>query len=487
MQAGRYARLYWIATLASAVALVYWPSTVFLYGKWVDTAGTTYTHGWLILLICIALVVRSRRELVAASAQPSRLAALALALLIVIWLVAYRASVEGLEVPLLPLIFWFAVTAAFGWAVGRLMLFPVAYFYFAVNVWYGVPLQHLTLLVMRGLIAVTGPAASFEGDRIYIPNGTFVIEEGCSGLHFMIVGLAVAALYGEQRRDRWPVRLRQLALMAGLALLANWVRVYTVIEAGYLTEMQSYLVRVSHYGFGWCVFAVALIVFFWLAPLLGGEEGLPPAAAGTASATVQPAGLTGVITAFGIIIALPLLNSVLRSSHVTPTLVHPAAALTPQPPWHAVPVDVRSAWLPMFAGADELQRRAFGNVTDDTVEVLGVAYRAQQQDAELVGETSSLTGARLEAGIERVVASAAGRFREAEVIDPSGARSLIWWRYQVDGHNLVGPLTQQLWYGLNALVWQPPAGLIALRTACQPDCGSARRTLQEFVAHSGMR
>jgi len=44
-----------------------------------------------------------------------------------------------------------------------------------------------------------------------------------------------------------------------------------------------------------------------------------------------------------------------------------------------------------------------------------------------------------------------------------------------------------LWYGINALVWQPPAGLIALRTSCQGECGSARRTLQEFVAHSGMR
>ena len=61
MQAPRYARLYWIAALACVVALVYWPSTIFLYEKWTDTAGLTYTHGWLILLICIALVVRSRR------------------------------------------------------------------------------------------------------------------------------------------------------------------------------------------------------------------------------------------------------------------------------------------------------------------------------------------------------------------------------------------------------------------------------------------
>jgi exosortase len=491
MRAARYARLYWIAALACVIALVYWPSTIFLYKKWSAAASDTdtYSHGWLILLICIALVVRARRDLAAAPVRPSPLAAVALAAAIVVWLVSYRASIEGLEVPLQPLIFWLAVSTAFGAAVGRVLLFPVAYFYFAEPVWYGAQLQHLTVLVMRGLLALTGPTASILGDVIHLPNGTFLIEEGCSGLHFMIVGLAVAALYGEQRRDPWPVRLRQLALMAGLALLANWVRVYTVIEAGYLTDMQSYLVRVSHYGFGWCVFAVALFVFFWLAPLLGAEEGLPPAVAapGSPSVPLRRAELGGVALAVVILMALPLLNAEVRGSRGTPPLAHPAASLDPQSPWHAVPVDVRSAWLPIFTGADELQRRAFGNAAEETVEVLGVAYRTQRQGAELVGETSSLTGNGLEARVERVVDSTAGRFRETEVTDPTGARSLIWWRYQVDGHNLVRPLTQQLWYGVNALVWQPPAGLIALRTSCHSDCGSARRTLQEFVAHSGMR
>jgi hypothetical protein len=141
----------------------------------------------------------------------------------------------------------------------------------------------------------------------------------------------------------------------------------------------------------------------------------------------------------------------------------------------------------VFAGADELQRRAFGSSADDAVEVLGVAYRTQRQGAELVGETSSLTGEGLQVRAEQVVGSAAGPFGEAEVTDRTGARSLIWWRYQVAGRNLVRPFAQQLWYGINALVWQPPAGLVALRTPCHPDCGSARRTLQEFVAHSGMR
>src|SRR5215469_13808737 len=489
MRASSYRRLYWIAALACVTALVFWPSTRFLYGKWVDKASLTYTHGWLILLICIALVVRSRRELAAAPVRPSPRAALALAATIVVWMISYRASIEGLEVPLQPLIFWLAVTTAFGWQVGRLMLFPVAYLYFAEPIWYGTPLQALTVHVMRGALAVTGPPALVEGDYIRLSNGTFIIEEGCSGLHFMIVGLAIAALYGEQRHHSWPVRVRQLALVAVLALLANWVRVYTVIQAGYLTNMQSYLVRVSHYGFGWGVFAVALFVFFWLAPYLGPESPPPAAVAAPAppGADVQRAELTGMAMSLAILLVLPALNTMLRMARPAAPLVNPAAVLESQPPWQAVPVDVRSAWLPIFLGADDLKRRAFGTTGDDTVEVFGVAYIVQRQGAELVGESGSLLGDGLQLLVERVVSTRAGRFSEAEVADRAGARSLIWARYQVGGRDVVSPVIQQLWYGINALVWQPPASLIALRTTCHNDCSGARSTLAEFVAHSDMR
>ena len=116
---------------------------------------------------------------------------------------------------------------------------------------------------MRSILSLTGPQAVISGDLIQVPNGTFEIQGGCSGLHYLIVGLAVAALHGELRRDPWKVRLAQLALMAVLALVANWVRVYGVIEAGYLSDMHSSLLR-NHYWFGWGLFGVALLAFFWI-------------------------------------------------------------------------------------------------------------------------------------------------------------------------------------------------------------------------------
>ncbi|TLY67806.1 MAG: hypothetical protein E6K35_14145 [Gammaproteobacteria bacterium] len=48
----------------------------------------------------------------------------------------------------------------------------------------------------------------------------------------------------------------------------------------------------------------------------------------------------------------------------------------------------------------------------------------------------------------------------------------------------VRPLAAQLWYGINAIVSNPPAALIAYRAACGEggDCADARRLLREFDA-----
>ena len=208
-----------ILALACLVAVAYWPSTAVLVAQWCDFVNITYTHGWLILAVCVALVFRERRALAAAEAAPLPLAQLGLLAASFAWLVCYRGGIQDLHILIFPALFWLAATAAFGVRVGGLLLFPVAFFGFALPSWaqLGNSLQELTVLVMRGFLGLTGPHAVISGDTIHIPNGSFVIEEGCSGLHFMIVGLAVAALHGELRRDPWRTRLAQLALKIGRA------------------------------------------------------------------------------------------------------------------------------------------------------------------------------------------------------------------------------------------------------------------------------
>lgn len=485
MRMTRWPRLWLILALALVVAVVYWPSTRVLIEQWDDFKNLTYTHGWLILAVCVALVWHSRWEIAAAPTRVEPLALLALTAGVLGWLVCYRASVQDLHITILPALFWIAATSAFGWPLGRQLIFPVLFFCFALPSWsqLGVPLQDLTVQVMRAVLAVTGPPALISADLIHIPNGTFEIEEGCSGLHFMIVGLAVAALHGALRRDGWKTRLAQVVLMAGLALLANWIRVYAIIEAGYLTDMHTSLLR-NHYWFGWGVFALALFVFFKLAARF--EPAEPPAAAARPvppdEAPAPARGdLAGLAIAAAVLVALPAASTAVRLMRPAAPL---AAAADPGAPWAPALLDINSSWQPVYPRADRLQRLAFTNGTGDTVEVFSVSYLRQRQGAKLVGLGTSLTGRRLLPGPEQTVATPTGAFREIEVAEQASphARSLIWSRYETAGRDFASPSPAQLWYGVNALVSNPPASLVALRAACRADCTSARRTLLEFAA-----
>jgi EpsI family protein len=473
-----------ILALALLVTLVYWPSPAVYYEQWLDFVNITYTHGWLVLAVCVALLLLRRREIAAVPVRFRPLALLGLVGCILAWLVCYRASIQDLHITILPLIFWLAVTAALGLRMGLLLAFPVAIFYFAVPSWsqLGNPLQQLTVFAMRGFFWLTGPKVLISGDMIRIPNGSFVIEEGCSGLHFMIVGLAVAALHGELRRDPWRVRIAQLALMASLALLANWVRVYTIIEAGYLTDMRSYLVSVSHYWFGWGVFAVALVLFFGLTTLYGPPEPAhdpPPQPIAPGS----PAPLAGLAATVVVLVALPAVSWGVRTLQPAPALSS-APGTSARAPWSSAPSDALSSWRPVFPGADQEQRLAYTNTSGNVVDVFRVAYRTQRQGAKLIGMGTSVTGKRLRLRSEDVIDTARGAFREATISDPSGARSLIWYRYETAGRDFVKPLAAQLWYGIKAIVSNPPAALIAYRAACGAggDCEDAHRLLLEFVA-----
>ena len=477
-----------LLVLVIVVAAAFWPSTAVLLAQWSDFINITFTHGWLIFAVCIWLVVRSGAAIERAPARPWPLAQLALLLAVLAWLVSYRASIQDLHVTIFPALFWLAVAAAFGWPVARLLIFPVAFFVFALPSWaqLGNSLQELTVFAMRLVLGLTGPPVQIRGDLIHIPNGSFRIEEGCSGLHFMIVGLAVAALHGHLRRDPVRFRLAELALMAALALLANWVRVYTIIEAGYLTEMRSYLVSVSHYWFGWGVFAVALVAFFWLVNQWLPEPAATPPGAEAASRNASGADIKGLMLATGLLLVLPLLSLIVRA-------VRPASVLSDvpfvvlSPPWFASPPGSDSRWWPEFAGADDTEYLQVQKPGAAAIEVFRARYREQKQGAELVGSSSSLLGPQLRWRGEQLRVTSAGTFAETEAADTEDKHSLVWWRYQVAGRTFTRGLPCQLWYGLSATLSRPPSSLIALRAACLGDCAAARRQLNELVATGALR
>jgi EpsI family protein len=159
--------------------------------------------------------------------------------------------------------------------------------------------------------------------------------------------------------------------------------------------------------------------------------------------------------------------------------------------WPAAPADWRgpqpilsSEWAPVFLSPSVEEMQRYVDARGQSVDVFVVAYRTQTQRAKLLGYWNSPLGSaqQPQAGSDRIIDTAAGRWREALAVDSGGTRSLIWWRYRIGGQIFVRALRAQLWYGLTALAAQPVSSLIALRIVCSPDCTAARQQLSAEAA-----
>jgi exosortase A len=475
-------RLAGVLLVVALVVALYWPTSLAYSLAWMGTFRRSDTHGYLIVLMCLVLLYLRRAELAGGCQLASPLAYLALAVLGLGWLVAYCAGIQVAHELLLPVIIWTALYAVFGWQVARACLFPVGFLYFAVPAWGLVngPLQALTIMASKFILRLIGVPVYFEGNIVQIPDGSFAIEGGCSGLHFLLAAAALATYYGELHRDSLRNRLHLLALAAALALVTNWIRVCTVITAGHLTHMHSYLVRVSHYGFGWAIFGVAMTVFFALAsriPTAIATNEPPRRSASAREYSSWPAPRRLALA----LIALSLAPALLWRSDRTHAADLTAHAMPDRIAGWNGPLPVQTIWKPVFKGADRELLASYRRGTAN-VELYTAVYGLQRQGKELLGYDNSMLGTdELTVVDQDAVTFRARRFVQWRLRDSQGAESLLWYAYRIGARQLSSGLATQLWYGVLSLSGPVESQILALRVACVSGCDAAREQLQGFV------
>jgi exosortase A len=471
--------------LFAVVFAALWPTTRSLLGLWEDAELTTYTHGYLIALISAWLLWRSGSH--DEDLRPSIVACVPLAVMSVVWLVAVRAGIQSVHQVLLPAMLWLAIYAALGARQARRAVFAVAFLYFAIPVWGEINawLLAATVWAVDGLLHLTGVTAYVDGNVVHLAAGVFEIAGGCSGLHFFIVALAIAALYGELNADRLTRRLQLLGLATVLALLTNWLRVYLIILAGYLTDMQHYLVRVEHYRFGWVVFVFLTIAFFLIARRL-------PVGKESADAPSQRTQLQPSLASYGRVLPMlplvilsialgPLWNAI-ASQRVAPLSTGAVLLPAKSSGWTGPRVPTGDAWMPVFAGAD-LERSVEYARGAASVQAYAAFYASQSQGKELIHYDNSVLGKGSGAG--RIVAQSPMAIRgpatELLVSRANDARAVIWFFYRVGSQQTNSGLSAQLRYGLATLTSSAPAGVVAFRSRCVPDCDAARAAMRELI------
>jgi EpsI family protein len=477
-----------IGTMAFTAA-VYWPCTGALWAYWTDPS-LDMQYGVLVLLLSLWLVFRARQALAEVPLRPSPWAFPAVIALSAGSLIFWRAGIQSLQLLLLPALVLSALLAALGPRAARVMVLPIGYLYFAMPGWgYLAPaLQDLTARAVGVLLPLSGIPAHVTGQLVGLPGGgAFEITTACSGINFLVVGLAVAALIGELEGGSLRRRAALLLTMGVLAIAGNWARAALIVAIGYSTDMRHVWATRDHILFGWVIFAAVLLGFVWLAPRI---------AAPSASLTPTP-GPSGAWPPRALVRTLA---SVAAALAVLPAAAYSAAARVPAdappPPASAAPANpgwrrsarvTRGQWQPIFVGPHSEWHLRYEDATAErAIEVVAIGYSRQEQGRELVNYGNSLVGAGgltvVGRGVETLDRQA---YREWEVTDRLGRHSLIWSVYDIGGRTFVTPLYSQLWYGTHSFGRPPYSALFAFRAGCEPTCEAARGTLVAFLQTLG--
>ncbi|MDH4275278.1 MAG: EpsI family protein [Gammaproteobacteria bacterium] len=414
--------------IGSAVLLnlAMFPTWSKMFAFWVRTSA--YQHAFLVLPIMLYLLWRQRSVFVQ-PAQPSGVVWSLLGALTLAWVFAQLVNIEIVEFSAALLFFPGLIWAAFGHRLARLLWFPLAYIVFALPWWGGlaVPLQNVTAFIAAEALHLAGVPIYIEGHYIHIPAGKFEIEEACGGLHYLLSALALGVLLAYTEFLAWRRRALVVVAAFSVGIIANWIRVVTVIGVGHVTEMRHPWMQ-DHLLMGWWLFFGMLLPGIALALRWRQHVPLPCNVNGntnmtTASVRVMFSGIAALCVCIGLRIGLEL-NPPPVPENVTRVFLPQQAEV--------VAIQTQSVWRPKFVGATSqwMLKRQFGQQTVWSYEAF---YATQRGGNELVSSTNDVAGEGWE--VERQMFHLVDNTFEvaiSELQHVSGAkRSIAYW-YSVD-------------------------------------------------------
>ncbi|WP_197083786.1 exosortase A [Marinobacter subterrani] len=458
-----------------------------------------YNHGFLVLGGTLFLLYRRRHALKALTLNGSPLGLLFLAGSIAVLILSQAADIRVFRLALVPLIiiFW-------GWSIwGKAFLSsaggPLLLLIFAVPVWDDLSplLQHITVFFNTILLRAADIPATIHEFFITLDVGTFFVENGCSGVRYMMVALFLAAFYG-LLYYRSNIRIALLIIAAGLlSMVANWIRVFGIIAAGHYTNMETSLIE-DHELFGWAVFiVVTLVPLFFISGKL--EQALPGIDDSSNHGKPEAVPASGAYTSMkwpviaSLLLLLPLLVPAALNAR-TETLASSWAPKLPEPDSHwSGPLRHASIWQPDYVKPDINLGGVYVSDDLEQVQMQMTGYRRQAQNKELIFYGNQLFDRK-----QWKLVSKASRTLKSNlsvspdtinetVIQKNGESSyvILWSWYQV-GDQLTSSRTEAKIQGaLNKLRGDARGALWALAGRCggsnDAECADQRVIFERFL------
>lgn len=463
------------------------------FQEWLDyfslwSTSYIYTNGFLVFLGTVYLLFH-RKD--AFKQLPPSFSWTYLTIFIgltILFLLAHSGNVKIVRLVLLPflLIAWGA--ALWGTAFIKLVGVPILLVLFAAPFWdeMSPALQWLTVAVDEYMLALISIPATIEEYYITIPSGIFHVDDGCSGVRYLIVALYLGAFYGTLTHSSAKRTLLLISIAGFLALLANWIRVAGIIAAGHYTNMESSLVE-DHEMFGWIVFiAITLIPFLALthflekSPTKEQNQQFPP----SPKVQVVSEAKSAILSATLPLIAIPtmlLLQSALAENN--------AQAWKPMLPkgntevWKG-PIRHANFWNPQHKANDVHLSGVYVSEKHEQVQLDFYGYNRQYQGKELIYYQNSVFDRELwqpvQKDVKQIQAPEPWELTEVNQLilrhKSKDETAVVWFWYDVAGQLLTSSSEVQLIGGIKTFLGDQRAAIWILSTECKhsvlPQCES---------------
>lgn len=235
---------------ASAIVSIWWRSE-------------TFTHGFLVLPIVLWLVWRQRSRLSHLQPQPNAWGLAALILVGFCWLLGDLVAINALTQLAFVTMLVLLVPAVLGLEVTKVLLFPLAFMFFAVPFGdFALPtLMQWTADFTVMALRLSGVPVYREGLQFIIPSGSWSVVEACSGVRYLIASLTVGTLFAYLNYQSTKRRVLFIVVSIIVPIIANWLRAYMIVMLGHLSG-NKLATGVDHIIYGWVFFGIVIMLMF---------------------------------------------------------------------------------------------------------------------------------------------------------------------------------------------------------------------------------
>ena len=218
---------------------IYWPTFRWLVNTWLS--NDYYSHGFLIPVVSVFIIWTKRQHL--HRREPSIIGIFLLLIGALLYALSYLWEIKVFSA----LSFWIVLSALiitiFGIRTAKALVFPLVFLVFMFPMPFiqdlAYRLQEVSVHSSSWLLDVFGLPITSSGSEIYLKNTTFTIGLPCSGINTFIALLALATVYAYILQGSAYKRWIVFVLAFPLAILANILRITTVIIIAHYGDVET--------------------------------------------------------------------------------------------------------------------------------------------------------------------------------------------------------------------------------------------------------